>query len=150
MTETMIDVAAHLDAPAERIWPLLAEADGVRRWYAFDGAELDPVPGGTVVFHWKEHGDYRGVVERVVPGSLLALRCSLFPGAEPEPGSATLVEFHVEPDGDGARVRIVETGFAALNCTEEEQRLRARENSEGWRAALELLRGLVEDGKGAR
>ncbi|QVQ52672.1 SRPBCC domain-containing protein [Spiractinospora alimapuensis] len=93
MNSDRIECVARVGAPVERVWPLIADGAGIRRWFAFDGAELDAVPGGAAVFEWAEHGRFLGVVEDVRPERLLTVRWALVPDVAPDPGNATLVEF---------------------------------------------------------
>jgi uncharacterized protein YndB with AHSA1/START domain len=55
-------------------------------------------------------------------------------------GSATLVEFTLTPEGDGTRVRVVESGFASTDAVKVDQARHAEANSQGWRQVLDSLR----------
>ena len=79
------------------------------------------------------HGTVRGRFERIEPHRLLSYRWARdLTGAEPAERSSTLVEFTLTPEGAGTRLRVVETGFAALAGSEEERARAAEGNLEGW------------------
>ena len=121
-----IDVENLLEAAAlrERI---LKEQREYRNQKKQDEKELIP-PLST---------DLNGVIETIEPTRLFAFRWQANPG---EP-SMTLVEFTLEPDAEGTRLRVVESGFASLP-----PHLRTRESHvEGWQRELrELAEYLAE------
>ena len=85
-----------------------------------------------MALRWEEHGTARARVERVEAPRVFAYRWASRMEAEPEEGASTLVEFTLEPAGAGTLLRVVETGFAALELPAEEQAKRADGNTEGW------------------
>jgi hypothetical protein len=50
------------------------------------------------------------------------------------------VEFTLSAEGAGTRLRVVESGFAELDKTEELVAAHVAENTEGWLSELEELR----------
>jgi uncharacterized protein YndB with AHSA1/START domain len=128
-----------IEAPVERVWAMLTEAEHVRRWFAFDGAAIDLRPGGEIIMHWKEHGTYYARVERVEPPRRFAYRGSHRPDEQPRDDNATLVEFTLEPHGSGTLLRVVESGFRALDLTETEQAALAAGNVQGWSGGFAAL-----------
>ncbi len=50
--------------------------------------------------------------------------------------NSTLVEFTLEPVAEGTRVRIVESGFDALDCTAEQRVAAVVSNTGGWGSEL--------------
>jgi uncharacterized protein YndB with AHSA1/START domain len=132
-----------IDAPVERVWTLITEAEHVGRWFGDAGAELDLRPGGEVVLRWNEHGTSRGRVVAVEPHTRFSYRWAPFRdpgGEEPVEGNSTLVEFTLTPEGDGTRLRVVESGFAALAASEEQRAANHAGNTRGWRDELDELR----------
>jgi uncharacterized protein YndB with AHSA1/START domain len=132
-----------INAPRDRVWAVLTEADHVARWFG-DSARVDLRPGGKMVFGWKEHGSHYARVEKVEPPGFFSYRWARAPGAEPVAGNSTLVEFALVPEGSGTRLLVVETGFDRLDVSEEEKGTAVKENTEGWTSELGELREYAE------
>jgi uncharacterized protein YndB with AHSA1/START domain len=146
MTPDKIEREITIAAPVERVWSVLTEAEHINGWFADAGAEIDLRPGGALVMRWEEYGMARARVEAVEPPSRFAYRWTAHhakPGAEPEPGNSTLVEFTLEPEGDATRLRVVETGFAALAASEEQRKSNYDDNVDGWKQVLERFDAYV-------
>jgi uncharacterized protein YndB with AHSA1/START domain len=139
MVPEQIEHEVVIAAPPERVWALLTEAEHIREWFAFDGAEIDLRPGGALVMRWQEHGTYHARIEAVEPPHRFAYRWSHLPDREPEAGNATLVAFTLAPEGTGTRLRVVESDFRALALPEEEQAEAASANTQGWSGGLSAL-----------
>ena len=89
--------------------------------------------------HWAEHGTAKARVETVEPPRRFAYRWTAHhaaPGAEPAEGNSTLVEFTLSPEGDGTRLRVLETGFASLATTDEQRAGNYEDNVGGWQEML--------------
>ena len=126
-------------APVERVWELVTEAEHLGRWFGDAGAEIDLRPGGAMVLRWAEHGANHGRVVAVEPHTRFSYRWAPFRdpgGEEPVEGNSTLVEFTLAPEGDGTRLRVVESGFASLATTEQQRAENLEGNTEGWRLEL--------------
>jgi uncharacterized protein YndB with AHSA1/START domain len=113
MTTDRIEREIVINAPQDRVWAALTEAEHVAGWFG-DAAEVDLRPGGKMVFGWKEFGDHHARVERVEPPGFFSYRWARPTSVEPAEGNSTLVEFTLVPEGAGTRLRVVETGFASL------------------------------------
>jgi uncharacterized protein YndB with AHSA1/START domain len=129
-----------INAPAERVWAKLVEFfwvdEGSRRG-------VEPTAGERFVAESREHGDYPIRIEKSEPYRYLAYRwASAFAGQEPVEGNSTLVEFTLTDEGGGTRLRVVETGLAAL--AEQSRQQVFDDNSGGWEQALDGLRKSVE------
>ena len=132
-----------INAPVERVWELITEPEHVGRWFGDAGAEIDLRPGGLMMLRWTKHGEVRALVEDVEPPRRFAYRWAPFkdPGGEqPVEGNSTLVEFTLAPEGDGTRLRVVESGFASLATSEEQIAENHAGNTGGWRQELDELR----------
>jgi uncharacterized protein YndB with AHSA1/START domain len=128
-----------IDAPVDRVWELVTRAEHLGRWFGDAGADVDLRPGGAMELRWSEHGASRGLVEAVEPPRLFAFRWAPFKdpgGAEPSDDNSTRVEFTLSEEGDGTRLRVVESGFDALATSEEQRRRNHEGNTEGWRLEL--------------
>ena len=135
MTSDSIERETTIEAPVERVWELLTQAEHLGRWFGDAGAEIDLRPGGALVMHWREHGSSRGRIEAVEPHSRFSYRWAPYTdpgGEEPVEGNSTLVEFTLAPDGGGTRLRVVESGFAALATSEEQRAHNLASNTDGW------------------
>lgn len=75
-------------------------------------------------------------MEKVEPPGFFSYRWARAAGTEPAAGNSTLVEFTLSPAGDSTRLRVVETGFASLDQSEQEKDNAVRENTEGWISEL--------------
>ena len=133
-------------APVERVWALITEAEHLGRWFGDAGAEIDLRPGGALVVRWDAFGATRGRVVEVEPHTRFSYRWAPFKdpsGEEPVEGNSTLVEFTLAQEGEATRLRVVETGFAALAATEEQRRGNYDDNVGGWKQTLERLDAYV-------
>jgi uncharacterized protein YndB with AHSA1/START domain len=128
-------------APVERVWEVLTRAEYVGRWFGADKAEIDLQPGGSFVMEWAEHGTGYARVHRVEEPVTFSFHWALEPGVEPAPGEQTLVEFTLTPEGDGTRLRVVESGFSTLDRPAEKQAWHRERNVDGWRQVLEAVAG---------
>jgi uncharacterized protein YndB with AHSA1/START domain len=134
-------------APVERVWALLTEAEHVGRWFCDDGAEIDLRPGGEMVMRWAEHGIGKARIVDVEPPRRFSYRWAAIRehwGEDPDEGNATLVEFTLDREGDGTRLRVVESGFDRLDGSDEQRREALDGNTEGWTIQLGNVKGYAE------
>jgi uncharacterized protein YndB with AHSA1/START domain len=145
MSHDWIEREILIEASRERVWSVLTEAEHVAGWFG-DSAELDLRPGGKAAFGWREEATavFHAVIERVEPPSFLSYRWARKTDTEPVAGESTLVEFTLTMDSLGTLVRVVETGFASLKASPEEQDKAAQENTEGWTSELAELKEYAE------
>ncbi|MGW3007633.1 SRPBCC family protein [Streptomyces sp. NPDC001219] len=134
-------------APVERVWAVLTEPEHVGSW--FGQGEPTPVdlrPGGIMRLDHGEYGQFPTTVVTVDPPHRFSYRwASAFPGEVATEGNSTLVEFTLTPEGDGTRLRVVETGFAALTIPEERRKTAGYEShSAGWSGQVENIRRYTE------
>jgi uncharacterized protein YndB with AHSA1/START domain len=139
MVSDKIEREVTISAPIERVWSILTEAEHIGGWFADAGAEIDLRPGGALVMRWAEHGMTTARVETVEPPHRFAYRWTAHhaeQGSEPEEGNSTLVEFTLSPEGDGTRLRVLETGFASLAADDEQRARNYEDNVGGWQEML--------------
>ncbi|MEV0718777.1 SRPBCC domain-containing protein [Asanoa sp. NPDC050611] len=130
-------------AAPERVWPLVAEPgfwatddDSVRGTHVSEGERL--------VARHSQHGDFPMLVEKVDPPRYLAYRWnSAFPGEDLRDDNGTLVEFTLIPEAGGTRLRVVESGFAALPTPEANRRKVIDDHTAGWESCLPALAARV-------
>ena len=138
--ETMIS------APVERVWAVLTEGEHVGRWFSDAGAEIDLRPGGEITMRWAEYGVGRARIVDVDPPRRFSYRWAAIRehwGEEPDDRNSTLVEFTLAEDADGTRLKVVESGFDALEGTDEQRRRSFEDNTEGWEQQLGNVRDYV-------
>jgi uncharacterized protein YndB with AHSA1/START domain len=111
----------------------------VAAWFG-DAAEIDLRPGGDAAFIWEEGGRFLGRVERVEPPRFFSYRWARPKDTPPAEGNSTLVEFSLIAEGEGTRLRVVESGFATLARSEDEKAQHFADNTQGWNVELGHLR----------
>ena len=142
MISDQIERETVINASIERVWELITEPEHVGRWFGDAGAEIDLRPGGDMVIRWADHGTNHARVVAVEPHTRFSYRWAPFKnpgGQEPVEGNSTLVEFTLATDGDGTRLRVVESGFASLAASEEQRAQNHASNTLGWQSELDEL-----------
>ena len=132
-----------INAPLDRVWQLVSEPG----WWVPSTvtAPAGHTPGHQVVRESAKWGRFPIEVVKVDPKSYAAFRWgSQAPGAELTPGHTTLVEFHVAPAAGAVRVRVVESGLAALDVPESVREQAWKDNTGGWESELAGLRERAE------
>ena len=144
MIENGIERETLIAASLERVWSLVTEPG----FWVTDEASLPGTvakEGESMVAKNAEYGDFPVRVEKVRPPTYVAYRwASAFPGEELRDDNSTLVEFTLTPEGDKTRLRVVESGFAALTGSEELRRRAVEDNTSGWRQVLDALKTRAE------
>jgi uncharacterized protein YndB with AHSA1/START domain len=144
MTEDRIERETLIAAPLERVWSLVAQPG----FWVADKASLPGTvakEGESMVAKNPDHGDFPVRVEKVEPPTYLAYRwASAFPGEDLRQDNSTLVEFTLTPEGDQTRLRVVESGFAALAGSEDLRSGAFKDNTGGWPLELDALKARAE------
>ena len=142
MVQDQIEREVVIEAPVERVWRLLTEAEHLGTWFGDAGAEIDLRPGGELLMRWNKFGTVHARVERVEPNRRFSFRW--VPGADgvpPAAGNSTLVEFTLAEQAGTTVLKVVESGFASLQRSDEERRRMRAGNVEGWTSELDELVG---------
>jgi uncharacterized protein YndB with AHSA1/START domain len=139
MVADRIEQEIVIEAPPEVVWELVTNPHHVGAWFG-DAAEIDLRPEGDAAFTWEEGGRFLGRVERVEPPRFFSYRWARPKDTPPAEGNSTLVEFSLSPEGEGTRLRVVESGFATLARSEDEKAQHVADNTEGWNVELGHLR----------
>ncbi len=145
MINDSIEREVSIAAPIETVWSIVTEGDQIARWFA-DYAEVDLRPGGDLLFKFASGRPGKGTVERVEPPNVFSFRW-----VSPEPerdmdaaqGHFTTVEFMLSSQGDGTLLRVTESGFAALEGTDEQNAALAERHTGGWGTFLDRLAELA-------
>lgn len=151
MAEDRIEREIFIDAPVEVVWAVLTEADHVTGWFG-DSAEIDLRPGGEFTNAWEgpprrqtEHGR---IVE-VDPPHHFSYHWFRDPDGGLREDHATLVDFTLSSDGEGTRLRVVESGFSKLDWPEDVRADDFEGHRTGWDHELHEIRGYAEGLGGA-
>lgn len=141
MTVDRIERETLIEAPLERVWQLVTEPGF---WVASEPSGT-AVAGETTVCKNEQYGDFPVRVETVTPRTYVSYRwASAFGGQALTGDNTTLVEFTLTPEGAGTRLRVVESGFAALAGSEELREKAHQDNTGGWTEVLDALRKKAE------
>ena len=131
-----------INAPRERVWRALANAEEFGRWFGADLAGQTFAPGrrarGKITIPGYEHIWFDIVVDRVEPQDLLSYRWHPYavdPNVDYTQEEPTLVTFTLQDaPGNGTLLTVAETGFDQVP---PQRRLEAfRMNSSGWEGQL--------------
>lgn len=134
MTTDTIEREVLIQAPVDRVWSMITEAEHLGAWFGEAGADIDLRPGGALEVRWDGHS-LTGVVAVVDPTRRFAFRWRQIDGtadANLADGNSTLVEFSLEREGEATRVRLVESGFAALDLSAEDRSSMHESHAGGW------------------
>ncbi|MER5768370.1 SRPBCC family protein [Streptomyces sp. NPDC001985] len=147
MTADRIEKEITIAAPVQRVWAVLTEPEHVGAW--FGQGEPTPVdlrPGGTMFLDHGEYGQFPTTIVTVEPPHRFSYRWAAgFPGEQATESNSTLVEFTLTPEGDGTRLRVVETGFASLTVPEERRQNASYESHDaGWADQVVNIRTYAE------
>lgn len=147
MTPNAIERDIFIEAPAETVYRVLTEPDQIAQWFS-DTAELDPRPGGDGRLTFEDRAtSQRAVVrlrvEAAEPPHRFAFRWDYPEGAQPDEGNAPLVEFILTAEGTGTRLRVTESGFAALQRPAADKAGYLEAHTKGWELHLASLRDYV-------
>jgi uncharacterized protein YndB with AHSA1/START domain len=136
-----------IQAPVEVVWRVVTEPEQISRWWS-DTADIDLRPGGEGTLTWdaratSQAATVRIVVQRLEPPHLFSFRWLHPAGAQAREGNSALVEFTLAAEGEGTRLRVVESGLLALDWPEQERARYAEEHGSGWDVHLASLRDHV-------
>jgi uncharacterized protein YndB with AHSA1/START domain len=149
MSPSAIEKEILIEAPVEVVWHLITEPDQIRQWFA-DQAEIDLRVGGMGALTFKGNDSYQLQVEAVEPPRRFAFRWVRRPGLILRNDNSLLVEFILEPENGSTRLRVVESGFDAIDWSDEERAKYAEDHANGWQRCLGLLRDLARTKPAAR
>ncbi|WP_169734266.1 SRPBCC domain-containing protein [Hamadaea tsunoensis] len=143
----MIESEILVEAPVDVVWKIVTEPDQMTEWFS-DAADLDLRAGGvgTLVFGAADHPEKHTsmiAIEAVDPPRRFAFRWNFPAGEQPGPGNSVLVEFTLTAEGDGTRVRVVESGVEEQGWPAAEVEEYTRTHTEGWAAHLVRLNAIA-------
>ena len=141
MTADSIERETIVDGPRGARLAILTEAEHIRAWFAFDGADIDLRPGGPLRFRWREHGEFHGVVEAVEPGGVsgsAGRSCQT-----PSPPRATRPTSSSRSSRPATAPGCASTSAASARSPVDRDK-HLSDNTDGWRGALDGLKGHAE------
>jgi uncharacterized protein YndB with AHSA1/START domain len=152
-TPDRVEKEIRVAASPEQVWAVLTERASIDAWLSigFTVRELDLRPGGLLLLDQpSKHATLRARVVTVDPPHVFAYRWAMaHPGAEPDAGNSTLVEFRLTREGEGTLLRVQESGFANWALPEGREYAGAEAHSRGWPLFLAEIRRIAEEHAGA-
>ncbi|MEV8391163.1 MULTISPECIES: SRPBCC family protein [unclassified Streptomyces] len=146
-SEDRIEREITIAAPMERVWAVLTEPEHVGQWFGQgQPAPIDLRPGGIMHLDHGQYGQFPTTIVKVDPPHYFSYRwASAYPGQVADEGNSTLVEFTLTPEGDGTRLRVVETGFADIVIPDDRKDVASKEShTAGWTDMVVNIRDYVE------
>lgn len=141
-----IEKMVEIKAPVERVWRALTDHREFGAWFRvdLDGPFAAGAPvTGRMTYPGFEHVPFEARVERMESPTAFAFRWSHY-DAEIDVSNEpwTLVEFTLAPTEGGTRLKVVESGFAALSPRFRDKALTG--NTRGWEMQMENIQRHVE------
>ena len=137
--QAAIEKEIHIDAPVEVVWDLVTQPDQIHHWFA-DEAEVELRVGSKGRLAFKSGDSYQLQVEAVERPRRFAFRWVRQAGLVVRDDNSLLVEFILQPEDGGTRLKVVESGFDAIDWSDEERARYVEGHSEGWQSILGRLR----------
>lgn len=147
MAKDRIEREIHIAASVARVWAVVTEPAHVGVWFGNgEPAEIELRPGGRISFDHGPHGRLPAIVEEVREPRLFSFRWAADDsgGREPTDLNSTLVEFFLEEEGEGTRLRVVESGFSRVITEPGLLERRYKANAAGWGQAVAGLAKYAE------
>jgi uncharacterized protein YndB with AHSA1/START domain len=128
-----------IEAPPDVVWRVVTDPEQIRQWFA-DEAEVELRVGGGGRLRFRSGDSYQLQVEALEPPRRFAFRWVQPEGSPARADNSMLVEFLLEPEGRGTRLRVVESGFDTIDWSDEKKAKYAENHSRGWTTLLGRLR----------
>jgi uncharacterized protein YndB with AHSA1/START domain len=125
-------VVAH---PPTKVWQAITTAEGLGTWFG-QKATVDLRVGGTAQLTFGEHDTVDLRIERIEEPLVFGYTWGIS-GLPAEDPRRTYVEFTLEPEGEGTRLTVVESGFAQV--PDDVYSGAYSGNVKGWQSELDEL-----------
>jgi uncharacterized protein YndB with AHSA1/START domain len=137
-----------IEAPAKVVWGVITEPEQISCWFS-DQADIEARAGADGTLSWRPGG--RGgsrdsdltVPIRVIdaePYRRFSFRWNHPAGAAPDESNSALVEFTLNEEARGTRLRVIESGIGAVADGDEGRARYLDSHEHGWERHLgELL-----------
>ena len=139
MTPKQIEREILIGAPIELVWNVLTEPRHIQQWFA-DDAEVELRVGASGRMRFKSGDSYQLQIEAVEPPRRFAFRWVQPEGSVVRADNSMLVEFTLQPEAGSTRLRVVESGFDAIDWSDDAKARYAENHSRGWTTILGRLR----------
>lgn len=143
-----IEKRIELKAPVARVWRALTDYREFGEWFRVRLAgpfEPGKEAVGQITHPGYEHVTWRAVVQKMEPERLFALSWhpyAIDPAVDYSAEPQTLIEFRLEPSGEGTLLILTESGFDSLPAGRRAEAWRMNDN--GWTQQMENIRQHVE------
>jgi uncharacterized protein YndB with AHSA1/START domain len=143
-----IEKQVELKAPVSRVWRALTDHAEFGAWFqvTVDGPfEPGKESSGHITYPGYEHLQWRARVQEMVPERLFSFTWHPYavdPQMDYSGEPPTLVEFRLEPHGQGTRLTVIESGFDRIPAHRREEAFRMNEG--GWTMQMENIRRHVD------
>ncbi|MFC3717386.1 SRPBCC family protein [Luteimonas soli] len=143
-----IEKRIELAAPVSRVWRALTDHREFGEWFRV-AIEAPFAPGeesrGHITYPGYEHIQWRAVVRDMAPERLFSFSWhpyAIEPGVDYSGEPPTLVEFRLEPHGDGTLLTVTESGFDRIPAHRRDEAFRM--NDGGWAEQVQNIKRHVE------
>jgi uncharacterized protein YndB with AHSA1/START domain len=143
-----IEKQIELKAPLSRVWRALTDSGEFGAWFQvkFEGPFVaGQAVRGRITYPGYEHLKFEVVVQKLEPERLFSFTWHPYavdPAVDYSQEPSTVVEFRLEPKGNGTALYLTESGFEALP---KERRFEAfRKNDEGWTEQIKNIEEYLE------
>jgi uncharacterized protein YndB with AHSA1/START domain len=139
-----IEKRIELNAPVARVWRALTDYREFGTWFRVDlTGPFEPGKEaiGRITHPGYEHVTWRAVVQRMEPERLFSLTWhpyAIEPGVDYSAEPQTLIEFRLEPAGEGTVLTLTESGFDNIPAHRRAEAFRM--NDQGWTQQMENIR----------
>ncbi len=135
-----IEKTITINAPPAEVWKAIAEAEGIKGWFAPD-AQVTPGAGGKVLVSWGGGFDIDSRIEIWEPNKRLKTANA---AADKPERAALAVDYVLEGKGGTTTLRLVNSGFGVGADWDDE----FDSTSRGWGVFLSNLKNYVERYRG--
>jgi uncharacterized protein YndB with AHSA1/START domain len=144
-----IEKTIDLKAPIDRVWRALADPAEFGSWFRVKLQDSTFRPGdisrGHITYPGYEHLVWEARVVAMDRPNLFSFTWHPYavePDADYSSEPPTLVEFRLQPQGDGTRLTVTESGFDAL--PEHRREIALRMNDGGWSTQVKNIEAHVD------
>jgi uncharacterized protein YndB with AHSA1/START domain len=147
-----IEKRIELKAPVSQVWRALTDYREFGTWFRVKLAgpfEPGKEAVGQITHPGYEHVTWRAVVQKMEPERLFSFTWhpyAIDPDVDYSAEPQTLIEFRLEPSGEGTVLTLTESGFDSIPADRRAEAFRMNDN--GWTQQVENIRQHVDAGSG--